>query len=185
MLLAFALTLVALASWLVTSNSESEAPSYLVAATNLSSSDEITSAKVNIVSLELGELSASYLKLGSNQKWFLTRPIAAGELIPLSALANTKFLGCNSLIVSLGAEMAANIRVGNSLDLWSADPATSIESIPFQIVIGAELIAIKSQTQDFSQSSQSIEVCVSPAEIRSVVEAISSKATIIAIRNQD
>jgi hypothetical protein len=44
------------------------------------------------------------------------------------------------------------------------------------------LISIKNATDGFSQSTQTIEVCVSIAEIRSTVQAIAKKATVIAVR---
>jgi hypothetical protein len=78
--------------------------------------------------------------------------------------------------------MSQSIRKGDLVDLWSAEQSASVESIPVQIVTAAELISIKNATDGFSQSTQTIEVCVSIAEIRSTVQAIAKKATVIAVR---
>jgi hypothetical protein len=81
--------------------------------------------------------------------------------------------------------MANTIKVGDSLDLWAADQSSVAESIPVQIVTAGELVKTVIATDTFSQSAQSIEICVSVAEIRSVVSAIARRATIVAIRSQE
>jgi hypothetical protein len=81
--------------------------------------------------------------------------------------------------------MANTIKVGDSIDLWAAEQSSSIESVPIQVVTAGELVSVKLSTDSFSQSAQTIEVCVSPAEIRSVVSAIARKATVVAIRSQN
>jgi hypothetical protein len=81
--------------------------------------------------------------------------------------------------------LASVIKVGDRLDLWAASQVTSVESIPVQVVSSAELVRSTLNTESYSQSAQSIEICVTPAEIRSVVSAIAGKATIIGIRSQN
>jgi hypothetical protein len=81
--------------------------------------------------------------------------------------------------------MANTIKIGDAIDLWAADQSSGAQTIPVQIVEAGELVASKSATDGFSQSVQSIEVCISGAEIRSVVSAIARKATVVAIRSQD
>jgi hypothetical protein len=86
------------------------------------------------------------------------------------------------VVLNLGTPMSQSIRKGDLVDLWSAELSSSLESIPFQIVTAAELISINNATDGFSQNNQTIEVCVSIAEIRSTVQAIAKKATVIAVR---
>jgi hypothetical protein len=78
--------------------------------------------------------------------------------------------------------MSQAIKRGDLVDLWSAEQAASVETIPVQIVTAGELISIKNATDGFSQNTQTIEVCVSVAEIRSIVQAIAKKATVVAVR---
>jgi hypothetical protein len=66
----------------------------------------------------------------------------------------------------------------------TAEQANSLESIPTQIVTAGELVSIKLATDSFSQTIQTIEICVSPGEIRSLVSVMARKSTIIGIRSQ-
>jgi hypothetical protein len=135
--------------------------------------------------MNLAEAEGQYLLAteANLSQWVLTRPVNAGELIPQSAVALADTSDCAQLVVALGVNMANTIRVGDSLDLWAAEQSSVAEAIPVQIVDSGELIKTLSATDTFSQSSQSIEICVSVAEIRSVVSAIARKSTIVAIRS--
>ncbi len=184
LLLSFALALIAAASYLASSTSEDTRSSYLVAAVDLSSGSAISNAAVTTIKLELGEAGKLYLTEGSKSmdKFFLKTPVAIGQLIPLSALLVENYQDCSAVVLNLGTPMSQGIKKGDLVDLWAAEQASSLESIPAQIVTGAELISIKNSTDGFSQNTQTIELCVSVAEIRSTVQAIAKKATVVAVR---
>jgi hypothetical protein len=80
--------------------------------------------------------------------------------------------------------LAKTIKIGDNIDLWAADQSISPESIPVQVVTSGELVSKKEATDSFSQAAQSIELCISPAEIRSVVAALASRAALIGVRSQ-
>ena len=178
------LCVVAVASWVVSIGSEVPPDKYFVAATNLSSGIKLTESNLLTLPLDLRETKSIYLQAsGENlSKWTLIRPVSAGELIPLSSIAISTRSSCSELAVALGVSLASNIKVGDEVDLWSANQASNMEAIPVQVVSDAELVNIKSDTDSYSQFPQQVEVCVSPAEIRSVVAAIASKSTVIGIR---
>jgi len=186
-LFATALALLASAAWLASSATEPELNQYLVANSNISSSTPLTSSNLTAVGMNLAEVEGQYLLAtpANLSSWVLTRPVNAGELIPQSAVSQAKTAECAQLVVALGVNMANTIKVGDSLDLWAADQSSVAESIPVQIVTAGELVKTFIATDTFSQSAQSIEICVSVAEIRSVVSAIARRATIVAIRSQE
>ncbi len=186
-LFATALALLASAAWLASSATEPELSQYLVANSNISSSTPLTSSNLTAVGMNLAEVEGQYLLAtpANLSSWVLTRPVNAGELIPQSAVSQAKTAECAQLVVALGVNMANTIKVGDSLDLWAADQSSVAESIPVQIVTAGELVKTVIATDTFSQSAQSIEICVSVAEIRSVVSAIARRATIVAIRSQE
>ena len=186
-LFATALALLASAAWLASSATEPELNQYLVANSNISSSTPLTSSKLTAVGMNLAEVEGQYLLAtqANLSSWVLTRPVNAGELIPQSAVSQAKTAECAQLVVALGVNMANTIKVGDSLDLWAADQSSVAVSIPVQIVTAGELVKTVTATDAFSQSAQSIEICVSAAEIRSVVSAIAGRATIVAIRSQE
>jgi hypothetical protein len=186
-LFATALSLIASAAWLASSTPDVNQSQYLVANSNLSSSTPLTSSNLTPVGMSLGETQEQYLLASEENltKWVLVHPVSVGELIPKSAVALASTSDCAQLVVALGVNMANTIKTGDSLDLWAADQSNALESIPVQIVEAGELVDSKTATDGFSQSAQSIEVCISVAEIRSVVSAIARKATIVAIRSQN
>jgi hypothetical protein len=185
-LFAISLSLIAAASWLLLANSEAPLKKYLVASTNISSSMKLSEANLMSVAMELGENHSSYIEEGLNlAEWVLIRPVSPGELIPLSAIAPARSKECSDLVVQLGIGLASTVKVGDRIDLWVADATNSLESIPIQVVTAGELISIKQSTDSFSQGVQSLEVCVSAAEIRSVVSAIARKSTLVGIRSQN
>ena len=184
---AISLTLISIASWLLLENTEVKLNQYLVAATNISSSTPIGQANLSSIPMDLGDADGQYLKATEQNlnKWVLVRPVNAGELIPMSAISPAKLSTCTQIVVALAMSMANTVKVGDSIDLWAADQSSSIESIPVQVVSAGELVSAKLQNDSFGQSAQSIEICISPAEIRSVVSAIARKATVVGIRSQN
>ena len=156
----------------------------MVAAVDLSSGSAISKAVVTTLKLDLGETGNLYLTSESKNmgEYFLKTPINNGQLIPLSALLVENYQDCSAVVLNLGTPMSQGIKKGDLVDLWAAEQASSLESIPVQIVTAAELISIKNATDGFSQNTQTIELCVSVAEIRSTVQAIAKKATVIAVR---
>ena len=185
-LFAISLSLAASASWLLVASSEVPLQKYLVATTNLATSSTLGESNLSAQEMDLKEGDSQYLKATDEnlESWVLVRPVSAGELIPLSAIAPAKTSGCSQVVVDLAVSLASTVREGERIDLWAAEQANSLESIPTQIVTAGELVSIKLATDSFSQSVQTVEICVSPGEIRSLVSALARKSTIIGIRSQ-
>lgn len=184
LLISFSLALVALASWLVSSTTEDSRQTYLVAAMDLASNAPISDTTVSTIKLDLQETGSSYLtaETKGKNKFFVKSPLSAGQLIPMSSLLSERFQNCSAVVLALGAPMSSSIAKGDLIDIWSAEESASIDSIPVQIVTSGELISIKNATDGFSQNTQTIEVCVSVAEIRSVVQAITKRSIVVAVR---
>lgn len=187
LLIAFSMSLIAAASWVISISSETPLNQYLVATNNISSAQELNEANLTSVAMDLGETNNLYLQVSEQNltNWVLIRPVNAGELIPMSSIALKKNSDCSVIVVNLGVNLAKVVKVGDRLDLWAASQANSIESIPVQVVSSAELVSSQLNSDSYSQSAQSIELCVTPAEVRSVVSAIATKATIVGIRSQN
>jgi hypothetical protein len=183
-LLFVALLLLAVAAWLTNNTTASSAERFYVAAHDLAVSTKLDSSNLSEIDGQLSESNEKYLKVTAEAfgKWFLTKPVVAGELIPLTSIAALRESECTPIILTLGSGLPASIKVGTAIDLWTAQQ-NAIDGIPFEIAKSAELIGIKEDTDGIGQSTKSIEVCVSIAEVRSVVEAIAKRATVIAVRS--
>ncbi len=185
-LFAISLSFIAAASWLLLANSEVPMTKYLVANTSIPSSTKLSEANIASTEMDLRENKSSYIEQGGIElnEWVLVRPVSAGELIPLSAIAPSRAFDCSELVIQLGIGLASTVKVGDRIDLWAAESVNTVDSIPIQVVSAAELISAKVSTDSFSQAAQTIEICLSPAEIRSVVSAIARKSTLVGIRSQ-
>jgi hypothetical protein len=185
-LFALSLSLAAVASWLLVASTEVPLQRYLVATSNITTSSTLGEANLSTQEMDLKEGESQYLKATDQnlRSWVLVRPVNAGELIPMSAIAPISNSDCAQVVVDLAVSLASTVREGEKVDLWAAEQANSLESIPTQVVTAGELVSIKMATDSFSQSIQTIEICVSPGEIRSLVSAIARKSTIIGIRAQ-
>ena len=183
-LLLMALVLLASAAWLTNNNQQPVTLQFFVASRDLPKATELDASTVSAVDMQLNDANGKYLLANEEAfgKWFLTHPVLAGELIPKSAIASNKEANCTPIILTLGSTLPTAIKVGSSLDIWAAEQSTGINSIPHEVALSAELIGIKADSDGLGQSNQSIEVCVSVAEVRSVVEAIAKKATVVAVR---
>jgi hypothetical protein len=185
-LIAFALLLLAAAAWFANSDSGSTTREYLVASRDLAKSTSIDKTTVESMQADLGTSGGRYLLADEGQfdKWFLTEPVASGELIPISSLASSKEEGCSPIILSLGSTLPTTLRAGSIVDLWAAQLSPAVESIPYELALGAELISVREIDSGMGESQQKVEVCVSAAEIRSVVEAIAKQSTVVAVRSR-
>jgi hypothetical protein len=185
-LFVLSLSLAAVASWLLVASTEVPLQRYLVATSNIATSSTLGEANLSTQEMDLKEGESQYLKATDQnlRSWVLVRPVNAGELIPMSAIAPISNSDCAQVVVDLAVRLASTVREGEKVDLWAAEQANSLESIPTQVVTAGELVSIKMATDSFSQSIQTIEICVSPGEIRSLVSAIARKSTIIGIRAQ-
>ena len=183
-LLFSALVLLAAAAWLTNNNQSPESQEFFIASRDLPKSTALDSSTVSVVELQVGEVREKYLSANQDQlgQWFLTKPVLAGELIPLSSIASTKEANCTPIILTLDSRLPTAIKIGSDVDIWAAEQSSSIESMPHEVALSAELIGIKVDNDGIGQANQSIEVCVSVAEVRSVVDAIAKKSTVVAVK---
>ncbi|MFM8926686.1 MAG: SAF domain-containing protein [Rhodoluna sp.] len=185
LLISFSLVLVALASFFFSSEGNSNSKEYFVAVTDLAQESELTEDNVALVRLELGEQQDSYLQPSAKKTtWLLRTPVRAGELVPLSALEDLNQADCVAMKMHLGIELSEVIRLGNLLDIWAGQQNSSVDSAPVQIVTRGELRKIFRQTDALSRSAESIEICVSVAEIRSVVHSIAKQDVLVGVLSE-
>ena len=186
LLIFIALVLLAAAAWFANSDSGSTTREYFVASRDLAKSTSIDGTTVESMQADLGASGGRYLLADEGQldKWFLTEPVASGELIPISSLASSKEEDCSPIILSLGSTPPTTLRAGSIVDLWAAQQSPTIDSIPYELALGAELISVREIDSGMGEGQQKVEVCVSAAEVRSVVEAIAKQSTVVAVRSR-
>jgi hypothetical protein len=106
----------------------------------------------------------------------VTRAVARGELVPLSAVGSESGVRLASVVVSVKGGLAASIDSGSVVDVWSArQTATGVFDPPAVIVAGATVVRlIESQGFVVDSSSQSVEVLVPRDDVARVLEAVAN-----------
>jgi len=186
LLIVIALVLLATAAWFANSDPGSTTREYFVASRDLAKSTKIASTTVERMQADIATSGGRYLLADEGQldKWFLTEPVASGELIPISSLASKRQEDCSPIILSLGSTLPSTLRAGSIVDLWAAQQSLTVDSIPYELALGAELLSVREYDTGMGESQQKVEVCVSAAEVRSVVEAIAKQSTVVAVRSR-
>jgi hypothetical protein len=80
--------------------------------------------------------------------------------------------------------LSADIHRGDLVDVWSASPNAVQGAIPNQIVIAAQLVSVAEKTDALSQNQTEVELCISRAEVRSVVNSIALKEVVVVVKSQ-
>lgn len=140
-----------------------------------------------------GDLVPTSVRAGSIQKLYLqqrdvpgvgivvTRAIAAGELVPTSAVGSGAGAGLTSVVVSVNGVLATSIDSGARVDLWSAaqvDTATSGAgsfAAPTVLVSSAIVVRIIDQKALVTTGTgSSVELLVPKSSTASVLDAIAN-----------
>jgi len=175
-------SLLIAAVWVSGVGNQNPGDQYLIATSDLTSFTQLSEATSTTVSVSLGDQKLKYIPADSKMaSWFISKPVRAGELIPVSAVVPEMQSSCVAMKLNLGMSLNSGIHKGDLLDVWAADSSVSNGTIPVQILTASELLNSATATDALSQNVQTIELCVSPAEVRSVVNAIAQKQVVIAV----
>ncbi|MFC4245248.1 hypothetical protein ACFOYW_17905 [Gryllotalpicola reticulitermitis] len=85
--------------------------------------DELTTDDVVPVRVRLGQTGAAYLMSAPRSGAVVTRTVARGELIPLSAVGEASAQTETSVVVALGGALPGAVDAGATVDVWAAAPS--------------------------------------------------------------
>lgn len=121
--------------------------------------------------------------------WVALRTLAAGELLPRSALGSAAQLTARPVTVPLDA-VPAGVEVGAQVDVWAAwpepagagaDPVPSAPA-PEQLLSGAEVSAVSSGSGGLgARRSTDVQVLVPTEELPHVLAALTSSARLLVV----
>lgn len=106
----------------------------------------------------------------------VTKAIAAGELVPASAVGSAAALRLASVVITVNAELPGSIEPGATVDVWAARlEQTNVYGPPSVIVAGATVVRILESNELVSSgNSTSIELLVPRGRIARVLEALAN-----------
>jgi hypothetical protein len=165
----------------------------MAARTTLTPGERVSASDLVTTSVRAGQTEKLYLSPQQVPTGgvVITRAIAAGELVPASAVGSSAGSRLTSVMVNLGGELPASIAPGSRVDLWSAAQASTttgddaaatrepgVFDAPAVIVSSAIVVRIVDEKSVVSSSSSSVELLVPKSDTASVLDAIANGAAL-------
>lgn len=150
----------------------------LSAAGPLSPGDRVAAADFGVQSVRLGSADGKYLTRSDVPKAgvVVTRAVAAGELIPLSAVGSVAGLSVASVVVSVHGELPQSVAAGTVVDLWSAhEMEHGVFGPPAVLVDSATVVRVISPDGLVAGTAHSVELLVSRSKTAAVLEAVANQ----------
>jgi hypothetical protein len=105
----------------------------------------------------------------------VTKPVAAGELVPASAVGAAAGLRFASVVLTLTSQLPGSVASGSAVDLWSAKEADDGFGPPTVLVSSATVVRlVESDGLVVDKSVATVEILVPKSRIARVLEAVAN-----------
>jgi len=151
----------------------------------LAPGDLVTAADLIATSVSVGETRSLYLTAAGlpAEGVVLTRPVAAGELVPASAVGSVAGLHLTSVVLSLGSQLPASVAPGSRVDVWSArEIANSTFGVPVVLVPSAIVVRIVDDEGIIVGAARAtVEVLIPRFSTARVLDAVANGASLAVV----
>jgi hypothetical protein len=172
----------AIGDWVVVHAARTTQP-VLAAAHPIVPGQVVTAADLVEIEARLGDAGEGYLEPASLVDGMVaTRVIAAGELVPSSAMGSAADVDLTTLVVRSALDVPAGIVAGSAVELW-ATPLTGPGQYgePVVIVTHAVIAEVRADDSMVSRSGADLEVVVSRDEVAVVLEHVAGGSAMSAV----
>ena len=149
---------------------------FLVTKQNLASGTSLTAADLDQIPLSMFEISGSYLQPDALVDGLvLTRPLAAGEAVPVSALTTAELTNWSNVVLTPALELSSQIEVGTKVSIWSS-PHLDFQTFgePDLLATDIEVVKIIEPQGNFADTSKSVELRVPRNSLQYLIGAITN-----------
>jgi hypothetical protein len=150
---------------------------FLVTKQNLASGAVLSASDLDQIPLSMFEISGSYLQPEALVEGLvLTRPLAAGEAVPVSALTTAELANWSNLVLTPALELSSQIEVGTKVSIWSS-PHLDFQTFgdPLLLATDIEVVKIIEPQGNFSDTAKSVELRVPMNSLQYLIAAITNK----------
>ena len=139
--------------------------------------DTITAEHLTPVEVSTATPTDLYLTEAAADSYVATRPIGAGELVPLTALGNAD-TSTAAVVVSIPGELPGGVGTGTSVEIWSAAPGERMGTYgaPQVLVAQAQVIRVIEQDDFVATAQVDVELRIPDGEIATLMNATSNGA---------
>ena len=149
---------------------------FLVTKQNLASGTSLTASDLDQIPLSMFEISGSYLQPDALVEGLvLTRPLAAGEAVPVSALTTAELTNWSNVVLTPALELSSQIQVGTKVSIWSS-PHLDFQTFgdPLLLATDIEVVKIIEPQGNFADTSKSVELRVPKNSLQYLIGAITN-----------
>jgi len=149
---------------------------FLVTKQNLASGTSLTASDLDQIPLSMFDLSGSYLKPDALVEGLvLTRPLAAGEAVPVSALTTAELTNWSNVVLTPALELSSQIEVGTKVSIWSS-PHLDFQTFgePDLLATDIEVVKIIEPQGNFADTLKSVELRVPKTSLQYLIGAITN-----------
>ena len=149
---------------------------FLVTKQSLASGTTLTAADLDQIPLSMFEISGSYLQPDALVEGLvLTRPLAAGEVVPVSALTTAEQTNWSNVVLTPALELSSQIEVGTKVSIWSS-PHLDFQTFgePDLLATDIEVVKIIEPQGNFADTSKSVELRVPKNSLQYLIGAITN-----------
>jgi hypothetical protein len=163
----------------------------LAAHATLTPGERVHASDLVPTSVRVGRTAGLYLQASDvpSSGLVVTRSVAAGELVPHTAVGSQVGQFLTSVVVSVDSALAASILPGSRVDLWSAQPATAsgddgttaapgTYAAPTVLVSSAIVVRLVDQKNLVASNGSSVELLMPRADTATVLDAIANDAVL-------
>lgn len=106
----------------------------------------------------------------------ITKPVGAGELIPLSAVGSPVGVKLSAIVVTLNGQLPGSVDAGSLVDLWSSRETENGVFGPPSVLVSSATVVRLVETEGLvvSENSAAVEVLVPRSRIARVLEAVAN-----------
>ena len=149
---------------------------FLVTKQNLASGTSLTASDLDQIPLSMFEISGSYLQPAALVEGLvLTRPLAAGEAVPISALTTAELTNWSNVVLTPALELSSQIEVGTKVSIWSS-PHLDFQTFgePDLLATDIEVVKIIEPQGNFADTAKSVELRVPKNSLQYLIGAITN-----------
>jgi hypothetical protein len=177
-------------------NAANASVNVLAARSALTPGERVHATDLVPTSVRVGRTAGLYLQAADvpSAGVVVTRAVAAGELVPHSAIGSEAGTLLTSVVVSVDGALAASIAPGSRVDLWASQPADAADTgadgtapadggagayaAPTVLVSSAIVVRLVDQKNLVASNGSSVELLVPKSDTASVLDAIANGAVL-------
>lgn len=159
--------------WFVVTAARQTAPVYAAAGT-IVQGQAITADDLRVVEVALGQVSGAYLTPAALEGDLVaTRTVAAGELVPQSAVGEAAGSRTTSVVVRSAVDVPASVEPGAVVEVWAAPQIErGVYDTPRILVADATVVEVTRDDSMMGSAEAALEVVISRADVAEVLAAL-------------